>query len=683
MAEAEEILIEAAERATAATREMWAHKRAARAPETVSLSELRPWLQVLLQACHGTDAPLQATDPPPARGRLARHLGRVPPWEWQPAAVAFTDGTRIFLPRRLPRSSSEGPAPERFRMAALGLSGRLQRGAVRWCPPSPLARDIFWAADGMIGDRRLADELPGLASELARARRIARATRPEGHTLRAVEQRVERLVRGWLMDDAPAASRKPAAVPERAAPSLEGLAPEQVARWAERWAAEQPDAADYRGMAPVPHWGVPRPVRVARVASAAAREHGESGGEGKRRSRRLERRVEARDEDPDEDAAPGPILLASEEGHLSVQDPAGLRRPRDQGLDDPLDLDALAEELARVPEVARVREPGPVGEILESDDERLHGDVTAREPVAETIEAGIRYPEWDYRLGDYRHGHCVVRETPARDGDPGWADTVRREEPVLFDRVRRLFEALRPHRVLERRRLDGSEIDLDAFVADYADRRAGLPSSDRIYLEPRPHRRDVAVSFLVDGSGSTDAWVAGRRTVLDVAKAATLVLCEALATLGDRHAIHAFSGEGPRDVRVLRIRGFAEPPTVAARRIAGLIPDRFTRLGAPLRHLTAALAREGAQRRLLLLLSDGKPNDDDEYEGRYGIEDTRQAVVEARSLGIAVFCLTIDREGSTYLPQMFGPFGYAILPDVHRLPERLADLYRRLTAAGS
>src|SRR5690606_16207146 len=149
--------------------------------------------------------------------------------------------------------------------------------------------------------------------------------------------------------------------------------------------------------------------------------------------------------------------------------------------------------------------------------------------------------------------------------------------------------------------------------------------------------------------GSTDAQVAGERSVLQVAQAATLALCEALRRLGDRHAVHAFSGEGRRNVRVLRIKGFAEDPRVAPLRIAGLSPDRYTRLGAPLRHLTAQLARESTRRRLLLLLSDGKPNDEDAYEGRHGVEDVRQAVAEARLLGIDVFCLTIDRDGSAYL----------------------------------
>ncbi len=677
MAEAEGILIEAIERATAPARAMWASRRAALAPETVALAELRPWLQVLLRACYGADHPLVASDPAPPRGRLARTLGRVAPWERQPAAVAFTDGARIFLPRELPRSSAEGEPRERFVMAALGLAGRLHREAVRCCPDAPLARDLFWAAQGLIGDRSLADELPGLAPELARARRSALALRPELRDLRDVEQRFEALVRAWLRDDALDSSREPAA-------DLCDLSPRAVARWAERWSAEQPDAADYRGTSPVEHWGVPRPDLVARAESKAARKGGESARDrGKTpRSRRLERRIETRLDDPDDDDAKAPILLASEEGHLSVQDPAGLRRPRDQESDDRLDLDALADELARVPELARIREPGSAGEVLEPDDEGPLAAGADREPAAVTDGGGICYPEWDYRLVDYRRNHCVVRETPAPEGDPYWADTIRSQESVLMERVRRLFAALRPRRVLHRRRLDGNEVDLDAFVADYADRRAGLPASDRIYLEQRPDRRDVAVSFLVDASGSTDAWVTGRRNVLDVAKSATLILCEALQALGDRHAIHAFSGEGPRDVRVLRLRGFAEPSEVAARRIAGLAPDRFTRLGAPLRHLTAGLVRERALRRLLLVLSDGKPNDEDEYEGRYGIEDTRQAVAEARSLGIEVFCLTIDREGSVYLPQMFGPFGYAILSDVRLLPERLVDLYRRLTAAG-
>ena len=115
-------------------------------------------------------------------------------------------------------------------------------------------------------------------------------------------------------------------------------------------------------------------------------------------------------------------------------------------------------------------------------------------------------------------------------------------------------------------------------------------------------------------------------------------------------------------------------------RIAGLASADYTRLGAPIRHVTAALARERSRVRLLFLLSDGRPNDEDEYEGRYGIEDTRQAVAEARLQGLGVFCLTIDREGSSYLPHMFGARGYAVVARVAELPRRLPEIYRVLTS---
>jgi nitric oxide reductase NorD protein len=169
--------------------------------------------------------------------------------------------------------------------------------------------------------------------------------------------------------------------------------------------------------------------------------------------------------------------------------------------------------------------------------------------------------------------------------------------------------------------------------------------------------------------------------VVDVVKEAALVFGEALASLGDRHSILAFSGQGAADVRVQRLKGFWEPADAAVRaRIGGLEPDAFTRLGGALRHATAALAREPARARLLLLLSDGKPQDEDGYEGDYGVEDARQAVAEARLAGVRVFAVTVDREGPHYLARVFGPHGYTVIQDATALPERLPGIYRRLTA---
>jgi nitric oxide reductase NorD protein len=192
-------------------------------------------------------------------------------------------------------------------------------------------------------------------------------------------------------------------------------------------------------------------------------------------------------------------------------------------------------------------------------------------------------------------------------------------------------------------------------------------------------RRDIAVSLLVDISGSTDSWLAEQRRIIDVEKEAVLLVCEALDALGDRYAVSAFSGEGPRGVAVHPVKRFGERYGMDTRlRIAGLEHDRYTRMGAALRHATALLCREPAHHRLLLLLTDGKPNDVDLYEGRYGIEDTRQAVAEARLQGAQPFCLTVDREAPSYLPRLFGPGAYTVLRRAQTLPQALVEVVRRL-----
>ena len=212
-----------------------------------------------------------------------------------------------------------------------------------------------------------------------------------------------------------------------------------------------------------------------------------------------------------------------------------------------------------------------------------------------------------------------------------------------------------------------------------ADQRAGVATDGRVYIEHRPSRRELAVALLADVSASTDGWVSDTRRIVDVEKEALLVVCEALDALGDRYAIFAFSGEGADDVTVLRLKSFAEPRTlVVDRRIAALDADRYTRMGAAIRHTTAALACEPAGRRLLLILSDGKPNDVDVYEGPYGVEDTRQAVAEARRQGIAVFCLTVDREAPRYAARVFGHNRFAILRHADALPRVVVDVLRQL-----
>jgi nitric oxide reductase NorD protein len=161
-----------------------------------------------------------------------------------------------------------------------------------------------------------------------------------------------------------------------------------------------------------------------------------------------------------------------------------------------------------------------------------------------------------------------------------------------------------------------------------------------------------------------------------------LMVCVALDGLGEPFSVFGFSGEGPKGVVVRAVKRFDESyNNDIALRIAGLEPENYTRTGAALRHATVELMTQGAEHKLLILLSDGRPNDVDQYDGRYGVEDLRQAVTEARLQGILPFCLTIDRQAAHYLPAVFGEHSYALLQRAELLPGVLLGWLRKLVAA--
>jgi len=160
-----------------------------------------------------------------------------------------------------------------------------------------------------------------------------------------------------------------------------------------------------------------------------------------------------------------------------------------------------------------------------------------------------------------------------------------------------------------------------------------------------------------------------------------LVFSEALLEAGDPFAVYGFSSIKNKQVRFNLVKNFTEPYGDAVRgRILSIKPGFYTRMGASIRQATQILEQQKSQQRLLLIISDGKPNDIDHYEGRYGIEDTRKAIQEAKHLGLQPFCITIDEEGSDYLPYLFGDQGYAVIKDITRLPSLLPKLYLNLTA---
>lgn len=293
-------------------------------------------------------------------------------------------------------------------------------------------------------------------------------------------------------------------------------------------------------------------------------------------------------------------------------------------------------------------------------------------------ERGIPYDEWDRRSGRYKPGWCTVYPTPMGPGKPAWAATALARHRALVDDLYRRLVIHRTRRSPERAQRDGEELDLDALVDDLANRRAGLGHSERVYLRKLRRQRSFATTVLLDVSLSTDAWVADRR-VLDVAREAVLVLGEVAHRFGDPLQVLAFASHTRNRCRVWTVRDWNEPWAVGKARLGALHPQGYTRIGPALRHAIAELSKADADRRLLLLISDGKPTDYDRYEGRHGVADVRQALREGEARGVVTHALAVDAVAGDHLPPMLGPGAWHILPDPRRLPEVLTTVYGRLT----
>jgi nitric oxide reductase NorD protein len=312
---------------------------------------------------------------------------------------------------------------------------------------------------------------------------------------------------------------------------------------------------------------------------------------------------------------------------------------------------------------------------------RLDLDLASAAATPASLGSGILYPEWDYRTSTYRMKYCRVLDTPAASHGDGWQPDAASRRRIR--QIRRQFEALRPRRRLLSGQCDGDDLDLSAVIRSRADRASGHTGTDRVYRQARNVERDLSVALLIDASLSTDSFVHNRR-VLDVEKESALALMHGLDALGDEHAVYAFSSRNREAVSITTLKEFDEELSDRVRRrLSSLQPGHYTRIGAALRHVTAMLVARKSRHRLLLLVTDGKPNDMDLYEGRYGVEDTRRAVQEARRAGLGVFGITIDRKAREYLPYLFGPGGFAIVRRVEKLPDALPAIYRRITTASS
>jgi nitric oxide reductase NorD protein len=295
-------------------------------------------------------------------------------------------------------------------------------------------------------------------------------------------------------------------------------------------------------------------------------------------------------------------------------------------------------------------------------------------PEGPSAEESFVYDEWDYRRAGYRKGWCSLHELELSAGDPEAVARIVRAYRGPLMRIRRAFELMRTGERFVRRQRDGDEIDIDAVIEARSDLRAGRPASDRQFIRLVRDVRDIAAVFLVDMSSSTEGWI---NTAI---RESLVLLCEGLEALGDRYAVYGFSGMKRLHSELFRVKRLEEAYGPAVKgRIAAIAPRDYTRMGPPIRHAVRLLLASGARVRLLMLLSDGRPEDYDEYKGDYAVEDTRHALIEAQVAGVHPFGITLDREARDYAAHLFGAVNYVVIDDPAKLPLRIPEIYRELT----
>lgn len=279
---------------------------------------------------------------------------------------------------------------------------------------------------------------------------------------------------------------------------------------------------------------------------------------------------------------------------------------------------------------------------------------------------GIPYPEWNAWTRAFLPDHVAVLER-GRDAEVGESTTSSAD-------LRKWFEE-HTHRSMTKGLEDGSELDVDRYVSHHLDMRIGEVAEPRLFGELRPSERDVTTALLLDGSSSLGVH-GGRVFRLELACADAL--SRAMTRARERHGVFVFTGNTRHRVEVTCLKDFPDPRFVPPSG-AGLVTGGYTRLGAPIRHLTSRLLAQRSERRLLIVIGDGMISDEG-YEGRYAWADAGHAVQEANDAGVSVYYVGVGPTRVDPLPEVFGPLRSQRIRRVEELPRVLAHVHRELVS---
>ncbi len=289
----------------------------------------------------------------------------------------------------------------------------------------------------------------------------------------------------------------------------------------------------------------------------------------------------------------------------------------------------------------------------------------------------LKYDEWDFKKRAYKPGFCRIFPKLQTETDPEYyTKTIAKNASTLLG-LRKMLVSVNNKMQQQRRQPQGDEFDIDALTDLFTDIRARRSPSDNIFLSRRKKEKDFSILVLLDISLSSDSYAAGNR-VIDVEKKAAILFGEILDEMMIDFSVDSFFSKTRNYSTYLILKDFDEKWVVGKNRIGAVEPQGYTRIGAALRHAGARLGGRGAKSKWIILISDGKPNDYDKYEGKYGVQDVRQALRELGEREINAYALAIEARAKYYLPQMFGQNHYQVLTTPVELLRAMVGLYAKI-----
>lgn len=360
------------------------------------------------------------------------------------------------------------------------------------------------------------------------------------------------------------------------------------------------------------------------------------------------------------------LLMFLPDGVMSILEQVNV----DRSEDDSFDEDALynAEDLD---EITLGRKKANLNARIKMD-----LDISSNSQEEYPIGKGFFLDEWDYQKNSYLENYVKIKPIVTTNIVP--IEIPKRLNKIV-KKIQNELDLMELDRIKKTNLPYGDEINIDSWI-DYQGHQNKEGHNQKFFESFEKKTRDMSTLILADISLSTEAGITSELRVIDMIKDSLLVFPEALERLQDRFAIYAFSSLKNTNVRFHIIKNFKEKYSDLIRgRIDAIKPGYYTRLGSAIRESTKILEKQKTSNKLLLILSDGKPNDVDRYDGRYGIEDTKKAILEAKKKGITPFCVTIDLEAKDYLTHLFGKNGFVVIRDTKKLPKVLPEIYMNLT----